>query len=205
MKAGIYKRRDNGKHVYVSGAGFVRAIEMNDVHLCVPCKVKTRNQEQVIEFDHETDTVVTADRVADAAHPYVNDVALRHYLDLQKATVELVGAVEQRFVGKHPALGISYGKTQTGRFEAAAVLTPKGRIVHTGLKPYQMATVDLLRHSGGRVDLTAPGLANTEDNARQVARACGYRFCHAQSAAKHRKRGHTVVRLGDGRYAWRSA
>lgn len=175
MKAGIYKRRDNGKHVYVSGNGFIRAFELGDVHPIEENRVKvaTRNREQEMSFDTGDGTIVTADRVADATHPYVNDAALRRYLDLQKATAEL--------------------------------LTPKGRIVHTGLKSYQMATVDLLRHSGGRVDLTAPGLANTEDNARQVARACGYRFCHAQSAAKHRKRGHIVVRLGEGRYAWRSA
>lgn len=34
-------------------------------------------------------------------------------------------------------------------------------------------------------------------------KAAGWRLCHAQSAAKHRKRGDRVIAVSPGRYAWR--
>lgn len=32
----------------------------------------------------------------------------------------------------------------------------------------------------------------------------GFRLCHKASARKHRKQGHTVLPIGDGRFAWRA-
>lgn len=82
MKAGIYKRCDNGKHVYVSGSGYVRAFQLSDVHPLEDkkIKVKTRNKETEIEFKDGDGADVLAFRVADAQAPYTNDVALAHYL-----------------------------------------------------------------------------------------------------------------------------
>ena len=98
MKAGIYKRCDNGKHIYVSGSGYIRAFQLSDVHPLEDkkIKVKTRNKEAEVEFKDESGADVLAFRVADAQAPYVNDVALRKYIDanptkLQRALQEVKG------------------------------------------------------------------------------------------------------------------
>lgn len=81
MKAGIYKRCDTGKHVYVSGAGYIRAVELTDVHPIEDKKVKVRSRFNGAEIDFKDGQVdVKADRVADAHAPFVNDAALAYYL-----------------------------------------------------------------------------------------------------------------------------
>lgn len=81
MKAGIYRRRDNEKHIYVSGSGFIRAFQLSDVHPCeAKIKVMSRNNGAEVVFLDDNGDMITADRMADATHPLVNDKALIAYL-----------------------------------------------------------------------------------------------------------------------------
>lgn len=138
MKAGIYKRRDNGKHIYVAKDRSIRAHQLTDCH---PLDARLRmvncsEKEQVVSFqsmDHELDKVF-ADRVADVPNGMTqHDQALQHYLDsLPKDDIYKQAAsriytpgrepvprgevaapteaeVQERLVGRHPALGVGYG------------------------------------------------------------------------------------------------
>lgn len=49
------------------------------------------------------------------------------------------------------------------------------------------------------------GLLTDDVERRRELEHQGFRLCHAQSARKHRKRGHTVVPLWGNKYAWRPA
>lgn len=87
MKAGIYKRRDNGLHVYVAKDRSIRAIELADCHPSDGrVKVTTSEKEQVVAFQDYTPDMqnlgaVVADRVADVPNGTTDHVlALQHYI-----------------------------------------------------------------------------------------------------------------------------
>lgn len=87
MKAGIYKRRDNGKHVYVSKDRSIRAFQLTDCHPLEAGnqKVSCSEKEQIVSwFEDGPDDIsvmVAADRVADIPNGTTNhDEYLQHYV-----------------------------------------------------------------------------------------------------------------------------
>lgn len=92
MKAGIFKRQDNGKHIYVRKDRSIGAIEITDVH---PCKSEYKVSERVggkyvnVPDSNGEYFVTVAERVADAPKG-VNDCvkALGDYVDSLKRSAE---------------------------------------------------------------------------------------------------------------------
>lgn len=92
MKAGIFKRQDNGKHIYVRKDRSIGAIEITDVH---PCESEYKVSERVGgKYVNVPDSnggyfVTVAERVADAPKG-VNDCvkALGEYVDSLKRAAE---------------------------------------------------------------------------------------------------------------------
>lgn len=83
MKAGIYKRHDNGKHVYVAKDRGIRAFELTDCHPASgSVKVTTSEKEQRISWTNPiTGEIHVADRVADIPNGTTDhDQALHHYV-----------------------------------------------------------------------------------------------------------------------------
>lgn len=88
MKAGIYKRRDNGKHIYVAKDRSIRAHQLADCHPVEAgvLKVSCSEKEQVVSFEYYTEDMqnivkVVADRVADIPNGTTNhDEYLQHYV-----------------------------------------------------------------------------------------------------------------------------
>lgn len=92
MKAGIFKRQDNGKHIYVRKDRSIGAIELTDVH---PCESEYKVSERVggkyvnVPDSNGEYFVTVAERVADAPRG-VSDVvkALGDYVDSLKRSAE---------------------------------------------------------------------------------------------------------------------
>lgn len=92
MKAGIFKRQDNGKHIYVRKDRSIGAIEITDVH---PCESEYKVSERVggkyvnVPDSNGEYFVTVAERVADAPRG-VSDVvkALGDYVDSLKRSAE---------------------------------------------------------------------------------------------------------------------
>lgn len=92
MKAGIFKRQDNGKHIYVRKDRSIGAIELTDVH---PCESEYKVSERVggkyvnVPDPNGEYFVTVAERVADAPRG-VSDVvkALGDYVDSLKRAAE---------------------------------------------------------------------------------------------------------------------
>src|SRR5690349_789071 len=92
MKSGIFKRQDNGKHIYVRKDRTIGAIELSDVH---PCESEHKVSERVggkyvnVPDPNGEYFVTVAERVADAPRG-VSDCrkALQDYIDSLKAQAD---------------------------------------------------------------------------------------------------------------------
>lgn len=134
MKAGIYKRRDNGRHIYVAKDRSIRAHQLTDCHPLAAGlrKVNCQQKEQVVTFDEGDEgrfTAIYADRVADAPNGVTEHYrALQEYVrwlpaDAVQDIVTCAGALPvsdypadiytkepaERTVGVPRTLGIGYG------------------------------------------------------------------------------------------------
>lgn len=160
MKAGIYKRRDNGKHIYVAKDRSIRAHQLTDCHPVEAGKQKVNcsEKEQIVSWDDEGFglTFVYADRVADAPngttdhaaaltayverHGVLRDAKTGAVLGRLTAPVEMsvakhttVGKSE-RLVCMPPTLGMPYGTTS--REEAARQSVHRLREADAGVPPH---------------------------------------------------------------------
>lgn len=113
MKAGIYKRRDNGKHIYVSKDRSIRAHQVTDCH---PINARLRmvncqQKEQVVRFidiyDNPADVcdnpdmLRIADRVADIPNGTTNHAEyLQHYVDSLPKSEAKGGVVDAERIAK---------------------------------------------------------------------------------------------------------
>lgn len=116
MKAGIYKRRDNGKHIYVSKDRSIRAFQLTDCHPLEAGKQKVScsEKEQVVSWpeysrDMQNLRTITADRVADIPNGTTDHAEyLMHYLHVSGAAdVSHVTHVDQN--GRRTEIGTIEG------------------------------------------------------------------------------------------------
>lgn len=121
MKAGIYKRRDNGKHIYVSKDRSIRAFQLTDCHPLEAGKQKVScsEKEQVVSWSENLDgdllKFIYADRVADIPNGTTDhDEYLMHYLHVSGAAdVSHVTHVDE-----------SGRRTEIGTIECSLKLAP---------------------------------------------------------------------------------
>lgn len=105
MKAGIYKRRDNGKHVYFGKDRSLRAYQLDDCHpFDGSLKASTSQAETVVKFkiphpsSQGEDIEVIADRVADVPNGCTEpDLALMNYLKATAADEAIAADGETDF------------------------------------------------------------------------------------------------------------
>ena len=97
-----------------------------------------------------------------------------------------------------------------GSMHMAANLRPGERVVDYGTERARVeqtdppaAKVALSGLTPRAVFAVPPGGAEWPERLLETMRLQGFRFCSKVSARKHRKRGHAVVPMGGGRFAWR--
>lgn len=212
MKAGIYKRTDNGKHVYVSKDRHIKAHELADCHPTdPPIKVRTHEKEQYVSWDN-----TYAARVADVPNGCTDpDQVLTRYVRAQKAI--LLDAVdtdtEDPYRRSASSVFVGTGKTLTGRFEGRPPALGLGYALVDAdlgdLELRQAAAVESLKKFSEATCKAVEALRRPRLTGTVQLSPLGrlgkfsYRCCGKQSARKHRKAGHEVVRVNSNTYGWR--
>lgn len=188
MKAGIYKLFDGGL-IYVRKDRTVSAAAGTSYPIQVGSKVKTLEGGKYV-LAETGDKQFQGDRHADVPNGCTDHQAL---VDSMHMAANLEPG--QR--------AVDYG-TKFARVEEIDVpgTTSKEQAGN-------IARADLLRAMSRFAVVPTPPTDDAETAAwREKFTASlldqGFRLCHKASARKHRKQGHTVLPIGDGRFAWRA-
>ena len=205
MKAGIYKLFDGGL-IYVRKDRTVSAAAGTNYPIQIGAKVSTLEGGKYV-LAETGDKQFQGDRHADVPNGCTDHQAL---VDSMHMAANLEPG--QRVV--------DYG-TKLARVEPAAD-DEFDRIKAEADDPYKRMA-GAMRHVGAAAEGAAeatrrfftvpPELSAPYTDAEMVAWrekfaaslvSQGFKLCHKGSARKHRRQGHTVLPIGDGRFAWRA-
>lgn len=194
MKAGIYKLFDGGL-IYVRKDRTVSAAAGTSYPIQVGSKVKTLEGGKYV-LAETGDKQFQGDRHADVPNGCTDHQA---YVDSLVPPAESVGLTSE---------------PQARRVASAHLKTCYAEAVRE--------TSKALRHAGNAAEgaaeavrrfivpsvLSAPytdaEMAAWREKFTASLLDQGFRLCHKASARKHRRQGHTVLPIGDGRFAWRA-
>ena len=202
MKAGVYKT-PNGNLIYVAKDRTIKATTLSPSSW-PGTKVSHRAKDN---------TVVIAD----------TGYRCEHYADVPNGCTDHQALVDSMHMAANLQPGervVDYG-TKLARVEPAAD-DEFDRIKAEADDPYKRMA-GAMRHVGAAAEGAAeatrrfftvpPELSAPYTDAEMVAWrekfaaslvSQGFKLCHKGSARKHRRQGHTVLPIGDGRFAWRA-
>lgn len=211
MKAGIYKRRDNGKHIYVRKDRSIAAFQLSDVHPADGIKVSTADRERLVYFTADPKAAdVIADRVADVPNGCTDAVtALSDYVgqrvpmsELKQQWTPLEGTIEDHirapeFQAQMRDLEIASARLHDEPVQLTGEEVEKlQRVMPASAPPFTIRPGDTGYDEAAKL-VYGPWPA-------QTLRECGWRPVHRQSARKHRRKGDEVKWVPEtGGYWWR--
>ena len=208
MKAGIYQT-PNGNLIYVAKDRTIKATTLHP-SAWPGTKVSHRAKDDTALIEG---TDYRCARVSDVPNGCTDHAqALTRYVRAQK-TIAVDTNTEDPYRRFAPSMFVGTGKTLTGRFVGRPPALGLGYTLGDAdlgdLEPRQAAAVESLKKFSEATCKAVEALRRPRLTGTVQLSPLGrlgkfsYRCCGKQSARKHRKAGHEVVRINSNTYGWR--